>query len=61
MVVAIIFLGGIAITFMVLFIVYAHKYNKLKNNVTKALIKSRSLNEGTKVLDCDYLNRFKRA
>lgn len=61
MVVAIIFLGGIAITFMVLFIVYAYKYNKLRSNVTKALIKSRSLNEGTKVLDCDYLNRFKRA
>lgn len=61
MVVSIIFLGGIAITFMVLFLIANHKYNKLRNNVTKALIRSRSVNQGTKVLDCDYLKQFKEA
>jgi len=59
MVVAIIFLGGIAITFMVLFIITACKYNKLRKNVTKALQRSRSTNTETKLLDCDYLSRFR--
>lgn len=61
MVVAIIFLGGIAITFMVLFIVTNYKYNKLRKDVTRALIRSRSTNKETETLDCDYLEQFKRA
>lgn len=62
MIVAIIFLGGISVTFLVLFLITIHKYNKLRKRIAKALQDSRSLNKGTdlELLDCDYLSRFRK-
>ena len=59
MIMTIIFLTGISITFMVLFLVDRHQKVKMQKKLIRTLLDTRKVETKTETLDCDYLNRFK--